>query len=220
MKYKKQTTSFNEIKNYLQTGDIILMHGVHVSSHIIETIEGCPWSHAAMVIKGSDVGISNGDDDLLLWESDYEAPVADIIIGKPKSGPMLVSLKERLKYNFTHNESSRIVVRHLYYERNPEMFNTFKNHILPSVHSKKFPDTKHEIFDPIKGRLFHKKLDIDTFFCSQLAAHTYMQWGLLSKLHPDYSYAPLDFSETLSVNLLKRAWLGNEIELDINVNEL
>lgn len=213
--FKKQLTAYNEIKNYLQTGDIVLMHGIHLSSRLIETIENCPWSHVAIVIKASDIGLSIGGDDLLLWESDTETPVNDVLLNEPKQGPMLVKLTERLKYNLTHGEDSRCAIRHLYTERSAEMFNTFKNKVLPFAHKKSFPDSIHEFINPLRGRILHQETKLDTFFCSELAAYTYTSWGLLTELNPLNSYAPGDFSETLSMGLLKRAWLGQEIELAV-----
>jgi len=54
-------------------------------------------------------------------------------------------------------------------------------------------------------------------FCSELAAYTYMYLGLLGDIHPVNSYLSLDFSEKLSVGLLKRAWLGNEIPIEFEL---
>ncbi|MFP4025999.1 MAG: hypothetical protein ACLFVR_15870 [Thiohalospira sp.] len=219
MLIKKQTTAFHEIKNYLQTGDIILMHGLHLSSRFIESLEGSPWSHVAMIVLAQDIGIDAGKDTILLWESDTESPVQDVILNKAKSGPMLVKLSERLKYNFTHKEDNQLSIRHLYTERTQKMFDGFKK-IIPEVHQATFPDVYHEMINPTKGRIFHEKTSLDTFFCSELAAYTYKNMGLLTSIHPVNSYIPMDFSDKLSVGLLNRAWLGNEINIEINLNKL
>jgi hypothetical protein len=55
-------------------------------------------------------------------------------------------------------------------------------------------------------------------FCSELVAYTYIQLGLLTTIHPSNSYFPVDFSDNLSVGLLKRAWLGNEILLEKKIS--
>jgi len=219
MLIQKQTTSYQEIKNDLKTGDIVLMHGLHASSRVIETVEDSLWSHAAIIILAEDIGIDAGEDNILLWESDTESPVKDVILGKAKSGPMLVKLSERLKYNFTHGEDSRMAIRYLYTERNQEMFDNIKT-IITEVHGATFPDTYHEMLNPAKGRVFHKKTSLDTIFCSELVALTYIKIGLLTTIHPVNSYFPLDFSEKFSVGLLKRAWLNNEILIDINVDKI
>lgn len=219
MLLSKQTVLYNEIKNDLKTGDIVLMHGLHLSSRVIETVEGSSWSHVAMIVLAEDLGIDTGGDNILLWESDTETPVKDVILGKSKSGPMLVKLSERLKYNFTHGEDSRMAIRYLNTERTTDMFKNFKK-VISEVHHATFPDTYHEMLNPAKGRVLHKKTDLNTIFCSELAAITYTKLGLLSSVHPVNSYFPLDFSEKLSVGLLKRAWLDDEIEIEVNTNEL
>jgi len=218
MPIQKQTTAFDEIRDDLQTGDIILMHGLHTSSRVIETLEGSPWSHVAMVILANDIGIDT-DDPLLLWESDTESPVQDVILGRSKSGPMLVQLSERLKYNFTHKEDNRLSIRHLHTTRTPEMLNQLKK-VIPEVHQATFPDVYHEMINPTRGRIFHEKTDLDTLFCSELAAYTYIHMGLLTSIHPVNSYLPMDFSDKLSVGLRKRAWLANEIPIDLNIKKL
>ncbi len=216
MAYKKQTTGFKSIEADLQTGDIVLMEGIHLSSRCIETIEGCHFSHVGILVRSEDIGLNLGANKLLLWESDTPTDVKDVIKGVAKSGPMLVDFRERLKYNFTHGEDSHCSIRHLYTERDAAFKQKFKE-LIPTIHDADFPDTWHEFLNPVLGRALHKKTSLDTMFCSELAAYTYMHLGLLTDIHPVNSYAPVDFSEQLSISLLKRAWLGNEISITIDI---
>lgn len=212
---KKQITSYDEVKNNLKTGDILLMHGLYLSSHAIEAFEGSKWSHSAIIVIAEDIGIDAGDDNILLWEANLDTPVKDIILDKTKSGPMLVKLSERLKYNIKHKDDKNMfAIRHLHTDRNKEMFDDF-NKVIKDVHNAKFPDTVHEMKNPMEGRFFNKQTSLDTMFCSELVAYTYMNLGLLTKTHPSNSYFPIDFSDNLSVSLLKRAWLDNEIMLKL-----
>lgn len=208
---KQQKTDYQSIKNDLKTGDLILMHGIHFSSNCIETLEGSCWSHVGIIVLAEDVGL----DNILFWEADTETPVADVIKGIPKSGPMLVKLSERLKYNFTHGEDSECAIRHLYTDRDASLLNRFKE-LIPKIHDADFPDTIHEFLNPTLGRVVHKKTSLDTMFCTELAAYTYMNLGLLTEIHPVNSYMPIDFSEKLSVGLLKRAFWGAEINLTVD----
>lgn len=217
MLLKKRTTSYDEVKNDFQTGDIILMHGLYLSSHAIEAFEGSYWSHSAIIVIAEDIGLDVGTDNILLWEANMDTPVKDVILKKSKSGPMLVKLSERLKYNIKHKDDSNILaVRHLYTERTENMFNQLKK-VIKDVHNAKFPDTAHELKNPMEGRFFNKQTSLDTMFCSELVAYTYMNLGLITKTHPVNSYFPVDFSEKLSVSLLKRAQLGNELRLIANI---
>ena len=192
------------------------MHGIHLSSKAIEQLEESSWSHVGIIVLAEDIGLDLGDDHILFWESDTQTPVNDVIKGIPKSGPMLVKLSERLKYNFTHGEDSRCAIRHLYADRDDRFYYNFKN-LIPAIHNAVFPDTFHEFLNPAKGRVFHEKTSLDTMFCSELAAYTYMNLGLLTNIHPVNSYMPIDFSEKLSVGLLERAWLGNEISIKVDI---
>jgi hypothetical protein len=214
----KQTTGFKSIQADLQTGDLILMEGIHLSSRCIELLEGSTFSHVGIIVRSEDIDLDFGENKLLLWESDTPTPVKDVIKGIAKSGPMLVDLSERLKYNFTHGEDSKCSIRQLHTQRDDAFKERFKK-LIPTIHDSVFPDTWHEFLNPTKGRLFHKKTSLDTMFCSELAAYTYIKLGLLSDIHPVNSYLPVDFSEQLSVSLLKRAWLSNEISIDLDILE-
>lgn len=222
---KKQTVSFNELKPSLQTGDIILMKGLYPSSHVIELVEHSDWSHAAIVVLAKDIDFES-DDPILLWESNIKQEkkeyqnekVIDLLTkGKKddKSGPQLVSLHQRVQLNYKHKDDGKFAVRHLYTERNHHMFDILKE-VMKTYHKSTFPSTKQEMEDPILGRFKGIQTSTDHIFCSELVAITYMAMGLLSKVHPSNSYIPADFSEALSVGLLNRAWLGNEIFIDNN----
>lgn len=215
---KRQKTFYTDIIPYLQTGDIVLLHGVHLSSKAIEMLEDSPWSHVGMIVLAEDIGLDCGDDNILFWESDTPTPPKDVIYNKSKSGPMLVKFSERLKYNFTHHEHTRCAIRHLNTQRDKKFKEAFKN-LIPKIHDATFPDSIHEFLNPTIGRVVHKKTSLDTMFCSELAAFTYMELGLITSRNPVNSYLPLDFSEKLSLSLLKRASLGNEIEIDVNIIE-
>lgn len=219
MLLNKQTTAYHEVKSDLKTGDIILMHGLYPSSHVIQTFEGSLWSHSAIIVIAEDIGIDTGSDNILLWESNVSTPVKDVILNKAKTGPMLVKLSERLKYNIEHKDDSKFAIRYLNTERTKQMFDTFNN-VIKEVHPATFPDTQHEMIDPMEGRFFRKQTGLNTIFCSELVAITYMKLGLLSTIHPVNSYFPVDFSDKLSVGLLKRAWLGEEIMLNVDISKL
>ncbi len=209
---KKQTVGYNHLKPHLQTGDIVLMHGNYVSSHFVEFLESSTWSHSAIVVLASDLGIKS-DDNVLLFESNIVTTVNDVILGKPKQGPQLVSLHQRMKTNFNSKDDSKFAVRHLYTTRDQIFFDTF-NQVISETRNAVFPSTKDEFLGPVRGRYEGIQTPYTYFFCSELVAYTYTKLGLLSNIHPTNSYIPADFSETLSVGLMGRAWLGNEIIIE------
>lgn len=229
--FKKQTVDYSDIEPNLQTGDIVLMQGLFPSSKLIETIEESDWSHAAIVILKKDleqypeIKIRDCEDDVLLWESnvakpegtDLEEKVIDLLnISEEtdKAGPQLVSLKQRMVLNLAHKDDGKFAVRHLHHNEDvKDLFSGLAN-LFNTYYPAKFPTTYHEMIYPIEGRKSNKDSGDKEIFCSELVAASYMEFGLLSKLHVKNSYIPVDFSEKLSVGLLKRAWLGNEIIID------
>jgi len=55
----------------------------------------------------------------------------------------------------------------------------------------------------------------DKIYCSELIATTYKELGLLTQNHVSNAYAPVDFSDEGSIRLLKGAWLGKEMYIDM-----
>jgi hypothetical protein len=228
--FNKRPLPFPEFLENLQTLDVILMHGLFASSLSVESVEGCDWSHSAMVIVAKDIGLTGIDPETrLLWESNVldipeDAkrinPVLDVILKVPKDGPQLVKLSDRISHNITTNDDSDVGARKLYIERKLDMYATL-NQVIQSVHSCHFPVSPDgdpgdgEMNNFIMGRFKNLPVTDNSFFCSQLLAHTFKALKLLTQQYTDNSYAPVDFSEALDVSFFNGAWLGREIMLDI-----
>lgn len=225
MLFKRRKVSYQDFVSDVKTGDIVLMEGTLTSSRIIEYFEGCSWSHSAMLVWEKDIPnifkeppVSNR---LLLWESNVLSeqktppPVEDLISGQQKAGPQLVELSRRISHNYALKEDSNFAIRHLYVDKDPDMFSRLES-VIKETHPALFPSPSSEEFKNfIMGRLEGKQSTDGTFFCSQLLSYTLMGLGLLSNIYPDNSYAPGDFSEKIDVSLTKRAWFGKEIMLDV-----
>lgn len=212
---KKRPTAYTEVKEYLRTGDIVLMKGRYASSHVIEAFEGSEYSHAAIIVLAKDLGITNCED-VLLWESNVQTEIEDVILSRPKSGPQLLNFRQKVLYDFENKLDCKVAIRHLYTDNYDPIINGVKSAIT-EVHDAVFPNLYHECHDPLEGRFKNIQTSYDTIFCSELVAITYIKMGLLSGINPTNSYFPVDFSEMLDVGLLKRAWLGKEIVLDEDV---
>lgn len=217
---KRMTVDYSELKDHLQTGDVVLMKGMYLSSHTIEFIEHNDWSHAAIVVLARDIDFDS-DDPILLWESNIkqekrkfkDEKVIDLLTGDEKDGPQLVSLLERMKMNYKHKEDGKFAIRNLYTDRTPEMYTKLKETI-NKYKDAGFPSSKEEFLYPIEGRYKGFDAPKDKIFCSELVSLTYQALGLLSTMHPANAYVPADYSDANSVSLLKRAWLGQEIIID------
>lgn len=191
------------------------MKGRYASSHVIEAFEGSDYSHAAIIVLAKDLGIKNSED-VLLWESNVQTEIEDVMLNKPKSGPQLLNFHQKVLYDFENKLDCKVAIRHLYTDSYEPIINGIKLAI-KEVHSAVFPNLYHECHDPLEGRFKNIQTPSDTIFCSELVAITYIKMGLLSTVNPTNSYFPVDFSEQLDVGLLKRAWLGKEIVLEVNL---
>ncbi|MVM35974.1 hypothetical protein GO755_38530 [Spirosoma sp. HMF4905] len=217
--FTKRPLPFSDFLNSLQTFDILLMHGLHASSLAVETVEGANWSHSAIVVVAGDLNLPGiHPETRLLWESNTQDPIDDVILNVSKQGPQLTRLYDRIVYNTSVKYDSDVAARKLYL---PQPITQHQIAILEAViketHSANFPQEggpgMEEMMNFIIGRFKNLPVTDNTFFCSQLVAHTYKALGLLTQAYVDNSYAPLDFSEKLDVSLLT-GWLGREIMLD------
>lgn len=224
MLFKTRKVSYQDFVGDVKTGDIVLMEGTLTSSRIIEYFEGCPWSHSAMLVWEQDIPNVFKEppesNRLLLWESNVTSeettppPVLDLISGKQKSGPQLVELQKRISHNYTLKDDSSFAIRHLYLDRDPDIYSRLEQ-VIQETHSATFPTPSSQEFKNfIMGRIEGKQATDGSFFCSQLLSYTFMKLGVISSLYPDNSYAPGDFSEKIDISLLKRGWFGKEITLD------
>lgn len=229
--FTKRPLPLTDFLTNLETFDLVLMHGVFPSSLILEELEGSTWSHVGVaVIAGDliDAGLPlPGIDphERLFWESNVIAPaefthtpqINDVLANAPKNGPQLTRLIDRMTFNIVNRYDDQFAARKLMWPRTPAMVSTLAD-LIRQVHPDLFPMTADGQYGDMAnfqlGRFENKPGMKDTFFCSQLAAHTYQNLGLLTRQYVDNSYAPADFSEILDVSLLGRAWLGRETWLD------
>lgn len=211
------SVSYDEIKNELKTGDLILFHGILPSSKLNEVLTRCQWSHVGMVIRPEDIGITDSDR-LLLWESNTLVNLQDVELKEAKIGPMLVDLQQRMITDVTDKKDTRFHIRYNQCEITREMLEKLKEFI-QEVHTATFPKTDFDLQKEVfQGRILHQKVDNGDYFCSKLIADTYIHMGLLSSNYPANSYEPKDFSSEGTLPFIKR---GNLIEgpfIDVTAN--
>ncbi len=195
---------YQEIRNTMSTGDIILMHGVDIESDIIQLAELSTWSHVAMVIR---IGVN---DPPLLWESTPLHFTEDVELHIRMSGARIVSLDDRLRIGMARRLYSKFALRRLEAKLTEDMLRVLQNYI-EQVHGLRFPTTWELAKDFIKGRLLDETASFDRVFCAELVADTYKHLGLLSTDHPPNRYTPKDFSSEGRLKLLKGACLSKEV---------
>lgn len=199
-----RNVSYSEIKDSLNTGDVMLFHGLGFECQFIEALQWSEWSHVGMVINPQDIDIEY--DGLLLWESSTSDYLEDITLKCKKKGPMLVSLHDRLEYDLKTKGDNKFYISYLNYALDNNMFSLLKQFI-NDVHNYSFPDTKQFYENFVMGREFNKTHSNKNYFCSELLADTYMHLGLITRRYVPNSYEPKDFSLSGHIPFIKRACL-------------
>lgn len=200
--------SYSEIKDSLSTGDLILFHGRQQTSILIEILEWSYWSHIGMVVIPKDICLEGNEP--LLWESTSSGDgIIDVILGKEKtSGPMLISLKDRISVDINKKYDDHFKVIYLNYQTTQNELISLKTFI-DEVHSCEFPQIKDMVKIYLEGREKNIEGPKGFYFCSQLAAQTYMRMGFLSKKFVDNGYCPADFLQQDPLPLIKKISFSN-----------
>ena len=197
-------TPYENVRSSIQTGDIVLFHGLDLESEIIEFVEHSMWSHVGMVVRMPCL------DYPLLWESTPLHYLTDPLLHKTKSGPRLVSLDDRLVVSLNKGFYNRFMVRRLEVKRSKDMLNALSD-LISEVHLLTFPTEWVVLKDFLEGRLLKSAPGVRrSFYCSELVAETYMRMGLLPKTPPSNAYLPKDFASQAHLPLQMGAKLGKD----------
>jgi len=186
--------SYNQVKGSLKTGDLILFHGIQQVSQLIEIIEWSVWSHIGVVVLPKDIGMSG--EEPLFWESTSSSDgIEDVIIGKPKeSGPMLLSLAERIQVDLDKQYDTHFKVKYLNRSLTQLELQQLKDFIY-KAHDRGFPTTENLLKYYIEGKYFNVSAPDTDVFCSQLTAETFMEMGFISTKYVPNGYCPDDFNK-------------------------
>ena len=176
---------YNNIRNELNTGDIVLFSGKGAVSNIIKLFSASKWSHVGMVVKVADM------DLVLVWESTTLSTVKDEIDGTFKKGVQTVSLSSRID-----TYDGDIAVRKFEGTITPEMTRE-----LTAVR-KEFKDKPYE---ESNWELANSLLDFDilpanaedfsSLFCSELVGEALSRMGILTGKLAANEYTPRDFGD-------------------------
>ncbi|PKM49423.1 MAG: hypothetical protein CVV02_16290 [Firmicutes bacterium HGW-Firmicutes-7] len=205
------TIAYEEIKNRLKTGDIVLFSGKYTMSKMVEKLEHSRWSHCGMVVRLPEY------DEPLIYEATALTNLEDLVHHDHITGPKVVNLLERLKtygQDVEPYEPPTYAVR-LLDKPLPEADMDILNELLKELHGLPNPDEKRMIFEVLVGRYLYIKTKMKDITCSGFISYTYKKLGLLKSLKPINGYMPKDFSTDGHLNL-KGVTLSNEIVIDIH----
>jgi hypothetical protein len=199
--------SYADVREELETGDIVLFSGSGPYSRIIQAATHSRWSHVGMVY-------CLPPDCIFLWESVVTSTWKDFFRGKGLKGGVRMSLlSDRLR---DYRGCEVAVRRLLKYPRGPATYHNlalFRRAIKDAPYERHVPELLKSVYDGPWGRNHE---DLSDFFCSELMAETYQNLGLLTEEQPSNEYTPADFSAARKLDLKSPAVLDDEMFIDTN----
>lgn len=158
---------YSELKDNLQTGDLIFLAGTNCASELIGGIIDSPFIHIGMIIK-------ENDGELYIWDAD--------IGQKAKLGPRLMTLDD--KFNKSHCKQIGAVMK-LNGERK------FTSEDLKRVIDQNINKSMDKyMYSWALGKIAKNENKV---FCSELIAETYQELRIMSNEKNAYDYGPDDF---------------------------
>jgi len=175
--------TYADIRDTIDTGDIILFSGKGGISDCIKLFSGSKWSHIGLVVKSVEL------DFIMLWESTTLCNLQDVEDGVCKNGVQTVALSDRI-----NTYDGDIAVRKFLGCKTPAMLAALKQFREESK-NKPYEQNKVELIQSLlDGHLFKENTeDLSSFFCSELVAEALQRMGILSDKLPSNEFIPRDF---------------------------
>ena len=178
---------YSEIRDSLNTGDIVLFSGKGRISSFIKWFTKSPWSHVGMVICSPEWNMK------LLWESTTLSKIKDITSGEARQGVQLVPLSERIRAY-----DGRIGIRKL---QGVSVSTEMKQKLMEfrqEVKGRPYEESKLELLkSAYDGPFGHNEEDLSSLFCSELVAEAYQRMGFVSLSLPSNEFTPADFGRDI-----------------------
>lgn len=188
---------YEDIRNQLKTGDILLFSGKGGISEGIKFFTLSKWSHVGMVYRFDDPHDAKGS--IFCWESTTLSNLEDADTGKLTKGVQRVELSERLERCFA--SGYEISVRPLAKSLTDDMVRVL-NDFRHEVSGRPYEKDKIELLKAAHDGIFgDNKEDLSSLFCSELVAEAYQRMGLLTEKIPSNEYTPKDFSSEKRLSL-------------------
>lgn len=201
------SVKYEDIESRLATGDILLFHGTSGVSLQIEEATSSYFSHAAMVIRPDPT------KPPLVWQTGPGPIVIDQITHANHGGAQLSLLKDALVFMSNPAfDDTGYICQLKFPQRGPEL-ETVATWAISGLDGTPF-STLQDVQKYFKEGQRHLTVSDQTFFCSELVAHTFMMMGLLAFDPPANAYAPDYFSpEHGNLSFLRGASLGALLQL-------
>ncbi len=188
---------YSEIRNQLQTGDVLLFSGRGFVSWWIRLRTLSDISHIGTVYR-----VLRNNQDVMVWESTR-------LTGKDGVQISLLSVRGK-------NFKGKIRVRRLYTRRDNQFYKTIHD-LRQEVAGRKYERNILELIGSVA--FWQNKVCLVYIFCSELVGLAFKRWRLFKSNTPENERTPADFTQkngTVDRDLVTGTWLGPEIELEFD----
>lgn len=198
-------TPYDDIRNSLKTGDIVLFSGRGLASWLIQQATRSKWSHVGMVVRLPEY------DMVLLWESTLLSGVADVEAKKILGGVQLTPLSARIA-----SYQGDVAVRRLNVEltmEDIEAVHALRREIKGRPYERDPVQFWRSALDvPGTQLAANAREDLSSVFCSEMVAAAFMRMKLLPDDAPSNEFTPRDFGtgNLVDMELLRGASLSVE----------
>jgi hypothetical protein len=184
------------------TGDIWLFRGRSLADVAIRTVTNSPVNHVGMVVAIDDL-------PPLLWHAELGRSLADVWTGEFQRGVQLHLLREAVK-TWTERYRQRAWVRHLEGTITREHEDRLME-VIQRFDGRPFPTTAALARQWLTNRFRRRGSSLETVYCAELVAATYLHMGLLHRRRPASWYDPGRFWSGDRIDLVPPFALGREI---------
>lgn len=182
-----QPTQYQDIREDLKTGDIVLWSGKGLESEGIKKICGGRWSHISRLIVCQETGM------VLNWESTTLSDNVDRDTGGHVKGVQVVEFSKRLA-----SYQGDVAVRQLSALLTPmqlQLLASTRRLMKGRPYETNPLELLLSVYDGWGGRNKSDVKRLLSLFCSELVAETDIRMGVLPGSLPSNEFTPMDYSQ-------------------------
>ncbi len=188
---EKDVKRYEDVRDDLNTGDIVLFSGSGVISKTIQYFSRSFWSHIGMVIRDAEW------DMLLLWESTTLSKVKDVESRGQRQGVAIRPMSDRLRDYPVGKVAFRKLEGITITGEMKQALIAFRNEIKGRNYEESKVELMRSAYDGFLGK---NEEDLSSVFCSELVAEALQRIGVLYEHnedggYPSNEYTPADFGK-------------------------
>ena len=190
---------------HTRTGDLWLFRGSSAADTAIRVATNAPVNHVGMAVVLDDL-------PPLMWHAELGRSLEDVWTGRRQRGVQLHDLHEAVR-TWHDRYHQRAWMRQL----DVEITNEMEQAVLRTIarlDGTPFPSTSRLATRWLRGRA-RNRASLETLFCAEVVASTYVQMGLLPDDRPENWFDPGRFWSGDRLDLAQGAELSPEIAIVI-----